>query len=145
MQYPVQHSCCKDRIPHHLSPFSYLLVGCEDDRSRLVCIAYESEEAVCLSTADRGVSYLIQNDQLGFAYVLKSEACASLGLCIVEDLDEVSHPLKADCITRVYRFKAEAYGQHRLAKARRPGEDNVSISIYPVEFLQLPDLACRYA
>ena len=111
----IQHSCGKHRIAHHLSPLGDLLVSSKDDRGRFIRIAYESEEAISLSPADRCIADLIQNDQLRFAYVLKSEAGASLDVRIVEDLDEVSHPLKADCIAGVYGFKSEPHSEHRLA------------------------------
>ena len=93
MKYPVQHGCGKYRITHHLSPLGDLLVGREDDRSCLVGIAYESEKAIGLGTADRCVSNLIQDHQLSFADVLEPEAGAPFDLRVVKDLDEISHSL----------------------------------------------------
>ena len=41
MQDPVQHGGCQDRVSHHLSPFSDLLVRRKDDRVRFVGITDE--------------------------------------------------------------------------------------------------------
>ena len=64
MKYPIQHGGGQNRITHHLCLLRDLLVGGEDDGGSLVGIANEGEEAVRLCSLYRGISDLINDDQL---------------------------------------------------------------------------------
>ena len=58
------HGGGKYRIPHHLCPVHNLHVGGKDGRGSLVGDADKGKEPVCLTTTDRGISDLIDDDQL---------------------------------------------------------------------------------
>ena len=58
---PVQESCGKYRVTHHLCPVHDLFVGGKDDRGGLVGVAYKGEEPVRLASGDRGITDLIDD------------------------------------------------------------------------------------
>lgn len=145
MKDPIQHRGGEYGVSHHLSPFGDLFVGRKDDRPCFVGITDEVEEAVSLLAGDRCVSDLINDYQLCLSDVLQPEAGTALRLGPVKDLHEVRHPLKADCVAAVDCLQAESGGDHCLAEPGRPGKDDVAVSIQPVQFLELADLAGRDA
>ena len=105
MQYPIKQRCGKHRIPNHLSPVGYLFVGRKDDGGGFVGIADKGKEPVSLTSGDRCVTYLVNDYKLSLLEVFEPETCGTFCFCIIKDLNQVDHLLKADGIATVDSVK----------------------------------------
>ena len=93
LQDPVQQRSGQDRISHHLSPVSNLLVGCKDQGGCLVGITDKGKEPVSLGPGNRGVADFVTDNQLGLLQVLNPEAGGTIRLTVVQEL--IAPPIKS--------------------------------------------------
>ena len=96
-----------------------LLVGGKDDGVGFIGVADNGKKAVRLSTADRCVTNLINNNKLCLPDIFQAGSCSPLSFCGIEDANQVCHLFKTYHITAVDSLQSQTAGHHGLAKARQ--------------------------
>ena len=144
-QDPVQERRGKYRVSHHLSPVGHFLVCRKDQRSGLIGVTDEGKELIGLDPGDRCVSDLVNDDHLCLPEVLETETGGPVGVAVVQDLYEVRHLFKADCVAFIDGFESQSRGDHGLSKPRRAGKNDVPLVVDPGQLTQTVDLSLRNA